>query len=156
MDEAKRSELIELIKDARASLFYKKRIAFGSRDDADLQVVERELNKPTIMYELKRELRKCWSDKKTRAETRYRNELFEQNTRIETLIQNERKRKAEEGRKWEETRQDRADGYRKFTKSLNKKKRPKTFGSNLLYCIHDFALGPTLLVICNRCHNGRG
>jgi len=83
----------------------------------------REIEKPQVLFQLKRELRRFSSDKKVRNEVKLRNEVHEQAGRISVLVEGERKRKAEKDKVWEDTREERVGGWRKFTKKLGKKKK---------------------------------
>lgn len=66
------------------------------------ETVERHLADPKIFFQLKREVRLMAADKKVRVEVKYKNEASEQATRIDTLIQAQRKRKREQEEKWAE------------------------------------------------------
>ncbi|TPX36533.1 hypothetical protein SmJEL517_g01374 [Synchytrium microbalum] len=114
-DKEQTSGLLEMIKDARNSVFKQLKIASAS---------EARATASETIVAIRMEVRRMIRDVESREIVKNRNEV-ERKKQEEDRLAETKKRKAELDKAWEETREDRVGSWRDFKKAGPKKKTKK-------------------------------
>ncbi|KAI9090051.1 hypothetical protein DFS34DRAFT_377887 [Phlyctochytrium arcticum] len=122
MDTEKRAVLLGIVKDSRDAVFKKKGIK-GPVDMGNERWVAMAADVP-LVTEIKLETRRLFSQEESRLKLRVKNEFDRRATEAEEKLE-ERKRKIEHDKRWEETRDVRVGNWRSFVKKGAKKKKKK-------------------------------
>ncbi|KAJ3046392.1 hypothetical protein HK097_000894 [Rhizophlyctis rosea] len=133
-DDEKRPNLLYLVRDARDAVFKRKRIPIpppkplGKVPDGKDPKQEEGPPVPTdpkLCDEVRLEARRMMQEIQTRDKIRLKNDVERKMTEAEKVV-NERKRKMEHDKLWEETREERVGNWRDFkAKGVQKKKKVK-------------------------------
>ncbi|KAJ3024917.1 UNVERIFIED_CONTAM: hypothetical protein HDU68_007654 [Siphonaria sp. JEL0065] len=137
MEEGKRKWLLDLVGEARVAVFKRKNLIKPNATSVQLIQIPDQEKSPQefniLLAAVKVETRRLLVDQGQRDTVRLKNEV-ERKKEEETRVADERKRKLENDKKWEEGREVRVNDWRKFVKkgdAVAKKKR-KTNGPELL------------------------
>ena len=130
-DDHKRNIVIQSIIKARTSVFRdlninvekKNSVLIGEEVELDQELINKYMNNSKILYQVKLEMRKELKDKQERMNMVKKNEAYEQNKKVEAILQ-EKRRRAELEAGTEKEREDRIEGWRQF-QSKKKKKTTK-------------------------------
>ncbi|RKO85143.1 hypothetical protein BDK51DRAFT_22478, partial [Blyttiomyces helicus] len=129
MDDEKRKMLVNMIRDSRDLVFRKKGIKIPKAVGEELAEVPDDL--PAEVPDLVRlEVRRAMADLENRDKVRLKNEFERRLTEAEQKAE-ERKRKLEHDKLWEETREERVGNWRKFMKDGVKKKKKRRTDSDV-------------------------
>lgn len=122
MDAEKRKSLLSFVRDARDSVFKRKGIK-GPVTEED--VWKKRMEDQVLISAIKIETRRMFAEEENKIKLRLKNEFDRRATEAEEKA-NERKRKAEHEKLWEETRDERVGNWRQFMKKGAKKKKRKS------------------------------
>ncbi|KAI8622507.1 hypothetical protein BC830DRAFT_1076386 [Chytriomyces sp. MP71] len=138
MEEAKRNWLLGLVGEARISVYKRKNLikptATSTQGVALPDPVKASQEFNILVASVKVETRRLLKDQGQRDTLRLKNEV-ERKKEEETRVAEERKRKMDSDKQWEERREERVGDWRKFIKkgeAASKKKKRKTDGPELL------------------------